>query len=204
MKLLQTIGSILLAITISTALRQCQKASQKRKFRDEVETATNEVKKEAAEKYPNLPLSDAIQIVADEKSQQDIESKTGKEKRVAAASAFFGFYLANGRGYVEFCKLQGSDLQPYMQAFEDVHAKELARARDAIRGSQIKEDDLYDILKDTFTTSANKEVTDFATNQNISLKESCDLFSRNADKWAKDRHISNVLPYVYTALMSTD
>src|SRR5450432_703430 len=101
------------------------------------------------EKPPELPPSAVAQQEATESMARKLARQTGAERAGTAADNFWGFYLINTRARLDYCAGKGVDIGPFVRAFEDYHAPEVAIAKDIYRASPERPpvDKLYEMIK---------------------------------------------------------
>jgi len=168
-----------------------------------VEKSLDQLKADATQKHPDVPISIAMQQEATEKATKTITSETDELRRAnTAADMFWGFYFVNVRERPEFCREQGVDIQPFVKAFERVHVNEVAKARSIYAGVSADENKTYMLIKPQLRKLIVQDMNDIATSNKISVKEGCQLISENADTLIKEMHLSKMQPAVFQALSS--
>ncbi len=168
-----------------------------------VEQSLSKMQTEAAQKYPDAPVSIALHQVATEQASKKIASETDVQKRASiAADMFWGFYFSNVRERPEFCREQGADIQPFVKAFEKGHAKEFTQARTIYARSSADESEVYALFKPQLRKMIQQDMNDIATANKVTLKEACQLIAENGESLAKEMHLSKMRPAVYQALSS--
>jgi len=166
-----------------------------------IEQLMENIKKEGVQKHADAPVSEAMHKEAVEQTSVKLKSEPDKRKRLeTAAGNFFGFFLVNTRERAEFCREQGVDIAMFVSAFERGHTTELANARSALSNSSVSEDKLYAMLKPQLRKVIEQDMRDIASANKISLREACELISKEGTKLATEMHISKVQPDVYRVL----
>lgn len=162
-----------------------------------------QVKKDAVEKHPGVPVSEAMRQEAVNNASVKLNTETDEKKRlITAAGTFMGFYLVNTRERVELCREQGVDIGQFVLAFERGHLAELAKARAALSSSSASEEKLYAMLKPQLRQIIAQGMTDMSSSYKVSLKEACELIATNGATLASEMHISKMQPVVYNVLSS--
>ncbi len=192
---------ILAFIAAFLAVKYGMQAYREHQSVAKVEQSLSQMQTEAAQKHPDAPASIALQQLATEQASKKIASETDAQKRAStAADMFWGFYFINVRERPEFCREQGTDIQPFVKAFEKGHTKELTQARTIYARSSADENKVYALLKTQFRKMIQQDMNDIAIANKITLKEACQLISENGESLAKEMHLSKVQPAVYQAL----
>lgn len=167
----------------------------------EAKGAIDKIREDAVKKHPELLESEAMRQEALELSRKTLEGKADmSDRRRAAAQQFFGAYFLNARSRPEFCREQGIDISPFVSAYKNEHAKEVARAWQFAQ-VQTGEDQYYELVKSVLVGFVAKDMRDIATAQGTTLKGACQLFVENSEQIAKALHMSVANPTLYAALM---
>lgn len=167
------------------------------------ENASEQLQADAKQKHPDMPLSEAIQQERIERSTEKLASETDEVKRkTLAADMFLGFFFVNARTRPEFCSEQGVNIQPFVNAFEDAHANEIAKARSIKARASVDEKKLYTLIQPQLRKTIVQNMNDIATSEKISLKEVCQRFSENADAIVQEMQLAKVHPVLFKALTS--
>jgi len=168
-----------------------------------VDAEIQALREDARKNNPDQPEVIAVHDAAKKKTAENINAKTSViEKQKTAAGNFIGFYLVNYRQRAEFCRDQGVDISPFIQAFAESHTDEYSMAVKAISAAASDVDKLYDMLKPQLVTVIEQDMTYIAKQNEVSLAEACQLISDNVSILMPDMHISVMQPVVYKALMA--
>ena len=171
--------------------------------RNKRDNGFEQLKADAVGQHPDAPVSEAIRQESVESATKKLNVETDAQKRAQSAAAmFWGFLFVNTRERAEFCREQGVDIQPFVSAFEQAHANQIAKAKSILARTATDEEKLYTEIEPLLRKAVVQDMNDIATAKKISLKSACQFISNNALALAGDMHISKVQPTVYNALMS--
>ena len=151
---------------------------------------------------PEERPSAVAQQEATESMARKLARQTGAEKAGTAADNFWGFYLINTRARLEYCAGKGVDIGPFVRAFEDYHAPEVAIAKDIYRASPERPpvDKLYEMIKADVEATVAQDQADMAANLHASQKEACAFLVKNTDAMLAEVNLKKMQPAVYAAL----
>ena len=154
------------------------------------------------EKPPELPPSAVAQQEATESMARKLARQTGAERAGTAADNFWGFYLINTRARLDYCAGKGVDIGPFVRAFEDYHAPEVAIAKDIYRASPERPpvDKLYEMIKADMEATVAQDQTDMAAGLHVSQKEACAFLLKNTDAMLAEVNLKKMQPAIYSAL----
>lgn len=138
----------------------------------------DELRAEAAKRYPNMPQTDAIKAVAQEMAAKQL-SATGDadQKKKRAAQMFFGYYFVNTKARVKYCRDRGTDLTPFVNAFAAANRTEYDRARQILGGEP---ESMFEPLAQQFAIGIEQDMKDVATGAGMPVEQTCPLFNEHA------------------------
>lgn len=136
---------------------------------------------EAAKKYPNMPLADAMKKLGEEQAR-DILSKTSDpdQKNLRAAQMFYGYYYINTEARAAYCRERGADLTPFVSRFQANNRAELARAQAIYAKTGANPDDMLAMLRPAFAKTIEQDMKDVTTGAGVPLEQACALFNEHA------------------------
>ena len=151
---------------------------------------------------PQEQTSAVEQRQATDSMARKLARQTGAEQAGTAADNFWGFYLINTRARLEYCAGKGADIGPFVRAFEDYHALEVAIAKDIYRASPERPpvDKLYEMIKADVEATVAQDQTDMAAGLHVSQKEACAFLVKNTDAMLAEVNLKKMQPAVYAAL----
>jgi hypothetical protein len=155
---------------------------------------------EKAEERPSV----AAQQEATESMARKLARQSGAERAGTAADNFWGFYLINTRARRDYCAGKGVDIGPFVRAFEDYHAPEVAIATEIYRASPERPgvDKLYEMIKPDVEATVAQDQADMAAGLHVSQKEACEFLLKNAEAMLAEVNLKKMQPAVYSALHS--
>ena len=146
----------------------------------EVKAEVDQLRAEAAKAHPGMAQSDAMKEVALDRAREAISTGDAKQRARTAASIFFGSYFMNTRARPEYCRKRGTDIAPFVAAYEEAHRREFERARAILLEAGLDPERLAPSLQDQFVTMVDQDMKDFATGAQVPLDNACKLFNENA------------------------
>lgn len=151
---------------------------------------------------PEERPSAVAQQEATESMARKLARQTGAERAGTAADNFWGFYLINTRARLDYCAGKGVDIGPFVRAFEDYHAPEVAIAKDIYRASPERPpvDKLYEMIRADVEATVAQDQTDMAAGLHVSQKEACAFLVKNTDAMLAEVNLKKMQPAVYAAL----
>lgn len=162
----------------------------------------NQAKADALKNNPNLSASDALQQAGAKMATNAINSAPPDQKRLTAASSFYGFYLINVRTRAEYCQQQGVDIHAFTDAFTASNAKILAVAQPLIEANNMTVDKLYDMFKPQLNSAIDTDMKDVAAANKTDAKGACKAFVAHATEINERLQFAKNLPEAYQALMT--
>lgn len=162
----------------------------------------NQAKADALKKNPNMSPVDAEHEAGNKVAAAAINSATPGDKRVTAASTFYGFYLLNVRARAEFCQQQGVDIHAFTDVFAHSNAQYQAVAQPLLTANNMSEDKLYDMFKQQLTTAVDNDMKDVASANKTNAKGACKVFVTHAAEINDQLQFAKNLPAAYQALMT--
>lgn len=194
--------SVLVIVAVFIAVRFGIQAYNEQGAMAAAEDKIDQIRQRAAQNHPDMQTSEAMRQEAVAMASEKLNAETDQRKRLTtAASNFMGFYLINTRERAKYCLENGVDISPFVSAFEQGHAAEYAKARTALAGAPVTEDKLYAMLQPQLRPLIVQDMTDIASQNNVSIKGACELIADNGAALADQMHISKAQPVVYMALM---
>jgi hypothetical protein len=153
------------------------------------------------ERPEDRPSAVAQQEATDNMAKK-LAAQSGPERAGTAADNFWGFYLLNTRSRLDYCAAKGVDIGPFVRAFADFHAQEVAIATDIYRASPQRPpvDRIYDMIKPDLEATVAQDQTDMAAGLHVSQKEACEFLLKNADAMLAEVNLKKMQPAVYSAL----
>ncbi|UTW01179.1 hypothetical protein KDW99_08665 [Marinomonas rhizomae] len=159
------------------------------------------IKEEARESYPDELEMAAMKKVAISRSEDDLNNqKTFEDKRKKAADIFFGFYLINVKSRVEYCLDLGVNIAPFSSLFKKSNWNEYLIAKEARAYNSSDIEELYQLLEPQMMEVVGVDMKGIASENGLSVTESCQLFVDYAPRVVSQMHISAMNPAVYKAL----
>ena len=193
---------ILVTAVAFYAVKYAVKEYREYRIVSQLDTTLTGLRERAKEDYPEDPLSVATQKMAQEKAAEILEGATTvRQKRISAATQFFGFYNINVQTRREFCANLGVNIDRYMGEFTRAHAEELARASEIYRNAGIDVERVWDMAKDSTRQFLVQDMQDASVASQLTLAETCQLFNEVAVELVAETHLSEASPLVYKALM---
>ena len=169
----------------------------------ELETKINQVQKNATQKHSDVSVSDAMLQEANVYVTKKITSEQDEKKRLAtAASMFFGYYFTNVMARPDFCRLEGVDIQPFVNAFEKINSNELNKARAILADLSFNESQFITLIKPQMQKQIKTDMNEMTILNKITKKEACQYIFKNADTLADEMQLSKVQPAIFQALSS--
>jgi hypothetical protein len=194
---------ILVAVGAFLCVRQGLHVFQEHTTAAQVSESADQLKSDAAKHNPGVPAALAIQregiAKADEMMKNAPDDRT---RRQNAAGTFYGFYFVNTRSRVDYCKEQGSDIQPFVTIFQGNHVNELAAARAILAEIGTDEETLYTQIKPQLRDLLNTDMKFIADAGKTDAKGACELIIARADVLAGQMQLSKVQPMVERVLMA--
>jgi len=123
-------------------------------------------------------------------------------RRLVAASEFFGRYLLNTRARAEFCKDQGSDVSHFVQAVMKDDAQDFREASAIFAQSSQSVEVVYKGIRRSALDAVAHEMHLVAADDNISMKDVCTIYDRNAAFFAQGWSNAARRPIVHKILVS--
>jgi hypothetical protein len=151
---------------------------------------------------PEDRTSAVEQREATESMARKLAAQSGPQRAGTAADNFWGFYLVNTRARLDYCAAKGVDIGPFVRAFADYHAAEVAIATDIYRASPERPpvEKLYDMIKPDLEATVAQDQADMATNLNVTRKEACEFLNKNTYAMLAEVNLKKMQPAVYAAL----
>ncbi|CAN7781039.1 hypothetical protein LJR296_008005 [Cupriavidus necator] len=172
------------------------------------EQSMRDLQAQAANEHPDKPLGEARQIASTEVSQAELSRKSGQAKADAAAGQFLGYYLVNVRARADYCKAQGIDIGPFVDAFKRQNAAFYAKSRAIHARGPVSPDDLetkfYEQLRPSLESTIQDNTTDFAARNNMTVAEVCQGLADKPEESAKLLDLAHLNPALYDALSNAD
>jgi hypothetical protein len=166
-----------------------------------LKSAVDNLKSEAAEKYPNIPLSNAWRETAREKSEKTMSSLSTRDERLKfAAARFFGFYYVYVEGFPKYCAARGVDIASFTQAFKDAHANEYRIASEVLSSPEEKQAKVILQQSDALLTIVEQTVKDSLEKYRITEKENCEIMKLNPQASSGGVSLRLVQPQTYEVL----
>lgn len=136
---------------------------------------------EAAKKYPNLPLSDAVKKVGEERARELLSAESDPEqKNLRAAQMFFGYYFLNTEVRVEYCGARGKDISPFVDRFEANNRAEFARAKAVFAKANSKPEDMLAMVRPALAKAVEQDMKDVTAGAGVPVEQACALFNEHA------------------------
>ncbi len=129
------------------------------------------------------------------------DAETPGEKRLMVSSAFFGAYLLNTYERPRFCKLQGVDLSPFVNAFKAEHVKEHAEAKKVLTSEGINEEMLIKEAGDQLKQMTEIDMKDIATVVGGDLAKACQFMNDKAAMMVSEMTFRKRSPEAHAILM---
>ncbi len=200
-RLAKAVLAVLAFFIASAVVKQGLQAYRENQVVAGAEQQIRQLETAAAERFPDAPVSVAMQQEATDWASKKMATETDDRKRAySAASMFWGFYYSNVRERSEFCREQGANIQPFVAAFEKAHVNELAKARAIFAQSATDEDKMYHLIKPQLLKMVAQDMSDIAAANKASLKDVCQLLSENGDALVAEMQFSKVQPDVHKVL----
>lgn len=147
---------------------------------DDMKTQIDALKAEAARTHPGMAQSDAMKEVAIRQARESLGKGDTASRSRTAAGIVLGAYFLNTRARPEYCGQRGVDLRPFVDAYEEVHGVELARARAIFAEAGVDPETLAPGLQREFVGMVEQDMKDFAAGAQVPLEKTCGLFNENA------------------------
>ena len=139
-------------------------------------------------------IADTLREDSIEKANKKIESSSGSEKKIAAASQFLGYYLVNTKTRKDYCSNLGVTITNFVKEFESEHATDLSNTRKILKTTIEAEDNFYLTSKSSFEKVLNVEMPAQAKQLNVTEKQICETLESDAVNIAKAMQFSDVMP----------
>ena len=133
----------------------------------EIKVQMDKLRAEAAQKNPNLPVSDAIKEEATKQASAMLKGSGGESRARTAAGLFFGSYYMNTRARPAYCRQRGVDLTPFVTAFDQTHRTELIRSREILARAGIDPESMVPKLQAEFVSLVEQDMKDFAAGAQV-------------------------------------
>jgi hypothetical protein len=146
----------------------------------EVEAETAQLRADAAKAHPEMAQSDAMKKVALDRAREAMNTGDARRRAQTAASIFFGAYFMNTRAKPEYCRKRGTDIAPFVAAYEESHRREFERARAILLEAGLDPERLAPSLQEQFVAMVDQDMKDFATGAQVPLDSVCTLYNENA------------------------
>lgn len=141
----------------------------------------DDMQAEAAKKYPNMPLTDAMKKLGEERARDMLsQSSDTDQKNLRAAQMFYGFYYINTEARVAYCRERGTDIASFANRFQSNNRAELARAQAIYAKTGGKPDDMLDMLRPAFAKTIEQDMKDVTAGAGVPLEKACALFNEHA------------------------
>lgn len=163
-----------------------------------------ELEQAAAEKSPeDIGKSEAMRLAAIDKTKEQLaKSQSDQERKVTAASQFWGFLWMNTRMRRDYCNGFGVNIDAFVSKFSTAHKLEYEQAKTIYKNAGINEENLWPSLNKGFAQAIIVDMKDFQEGAQVSTPtEACQLIAENADYLAAILHLSERMPDVHKALM---
>lgn len=187
-----------LAMFTCFAIAACAQDSGQKIVEDELA----QIKKIAAEKYPNLPPDEAVARVATERNNARTAKHSVKNQQILAAVGFSTFYRANTDARAAYCSNVGVDISPFIAAFQKEHETELSLAAGIFRDSGTNFDQEWQALRPSAEAWANNDMQQVASQRATSAAGACKLFVDQPAEVAKLLNYSGTKPDERQILLS--
>lgn len=156
------------------------------------------IQAQAEKQHPSMAKSDAMKEVASERAADKFATQSPLERSHTAADMFWGFYWLNTKVRPEYCAERGVDLAGFVQAFDRIHGKELARAKEIYEARGIDaEKSVMPILLPELRKFVVQDMKDVAEGAKAPKDQACDLVAANAEAVAQ---FIQLPPHVQKAL----
>lgn len=139
-------------------------------------------------------VADTLREESIEKANKKIESGSESEKKVAAASQFFGYYFVNIKTRKDYCLNLGVAITNFVKEFESIHANDLNNARRILKTTIEAENNFYTTSQSSFEKILNVEMPAQATQLNVTEKELCEALEIDATNIAQSMRFSDLMP----------
>ncbi|MFM0143511.1 hypothetical protein [Paraburkholderia sp. RL18-085-BIA-A] len=159
---------------------------------------------EAAREHPEKPLGEAMRDAAISRSRATLAAETGAQKADEAAGQFLGYYLANVRARANYCRSQGVDITPFVEAFRQHNATFYEQSRVIhARGpysADALEEMLYRQMGPAMEQAVRATTEDAAARQNVSVVVVCQSLAASPVEAVDVLDLSRVHPALIQAM----
>lgn len=193
-----SVGLISVVLFLCSGLNACAQEVGTKIVEDEMA----QIKKLAAEKYPNLPLNQAMALVAEERNKSRIAKNSVKNQQILAAVGFSTFYRANTAARSSYCAKAGIDISSFVAAFQKEHALELSQADIIFRDSETDFEKDWLSLRPSAEAWANDDMQQIASQRGSDAAGACRLFADQPEEVAKLLNYSDTKPEERGVLLS--
>jgi hypothetical protein len=139
-------------------------------------------------------VADTLREESMEKANKKIESSSGNEKKIAAASQFLGYYLVNTKTRKDYCLNFGVEITNFVKEFESVNTNDLNAARKILNTTLDAEDNFYKTSKNSFEKIINIDMTSQAKQYSVTEKQICEALEADAANIAQSMRFSVAMP----------
>lgn len=141
----------------------------------------DDLQAEAAKKYPNLPLSDAVKKVGEERASAMLSAESNPEqKNLRAAQMFYGYYFLNTKIRVEYCNSRGADISPFVNRFQANNRAEAARAQAIFAKANTQPEDMLAMIRPALAKAVEQDMKDVSAGAGVPVDKACALFNEHA------------------------
>ena len=167
-----------------------------------VEDELSQIKKIAAEKYPNLSPAEAAATVAEERNNARMSKHSVQNQQILEAVGFSTFYRANTLARSSYCSKAGVDISPFVAAFQKEHEIELSQSDKIFRDSGTDFDKDWVALRPSAEAWANNDMEQLASQRGTDASGACQLFVEQPGEVAKLLNYSGTKPDEREVLLS--
>lgn len=183
---------------ICFAITACAQDSGQKIVEDELA----QIKKVAAEKYPNLPPDEAVARVAEERNNTRMKKHSVPNQQILAAVGFSTFYRANTASRSSYCSNVGVDISSFIAAFQKEHETELSLADSIFRDSGTDFDQDWLALRPSAEAWVSNDMQQVASQRGADATGACKLFIEQPAEVAKLLNYSGTKPDEREVLLS--
>ncbi|MPW16715.1 hypothetical protein GCT13_07140 [Paraburkholderia sp. CNPSo 3157] len=166
-----------------------------------VQQETEQIRREAAARHPDQPLSLAMAKDASARMSAELHNESDEKKRqLRAAAVFYGFYEANTVVRTEYCRELGVDIGPFVKAFESRHVDLLQKAKKLSADFPTTVEHATELMKPQMREVIAQEAADAAAKGRMSKRQVCEFVAGHADAIASRGTFAKIQPDAYAIL----
>ena len=203
MKKLEVIGLVVVLVLVTGIVQRLGRDARTQQSATAiVENELAQIKEIAIMQYPDMPLEDAMSLVANERSETRMREHSQLNQQVLAAVGFSTFYRANTSARAVHCSEAGVDISPFTSVFQNMHNSELQQTTWIFQASNTDFERDWLELAPFAAAWAQQDLQGIAIHYSTDIAGACQLFAESPDEVAELLTYSSSKPEERRILMS--